>query len=326
MRDHYDERVAEAMEQELRRRVRPTGRLRNHERRRVALVTVVVAVLLAGITIAALRLAPQSREPAGGCEDGPAACSSTPTPRITVSGAALPYAGVVPWSGAIVGTAGADSVLIAADGDDVRKQAFFVCGLPEERVRVQETTTTVIITIDAYAKPLPAGESCAGVGHAAQPITVQLRTPLGDRRLIDAATGGAHRVIASTSVPVPATLPAGFAPASFLGSALSWDERSGTAERTWSTTSTRKGDFDALILSVPVTRAVDAPSGTETTGFALGGRAVRVWRYEDELNWVAEFRWTLADGRAVGLRYRADPARHVSLAELEAVVRSVPDR
>ena len=70
-----------------------------------------------------------------------------------------------------------------------------VCGLPTQRVKVTETAHSVEIAVFGYTEPLPSGVFCGSPGHPPQPLVVRLGRPLGDRVLIDPATGLHHRPV-----------------------------------------------------------------------------------------------------------------------------------
>lgn len=121
--------------------------------------------------------------------------------------------GDVPWSLPILQTDG-KAVTIAVN---VNRVECATAGSPILRGVESETATTVTITVKAYRSgPLPSVPpgtvlGCNMPSHLPVPLTVTLKQPLGDRALIDAATGIRQPLtLAASTVPAPSYLPAGY--------------------------------------------------------------------------------------------------------------------
>lgn len=198
-RQSMDRTFADGLERDLVDRVRRvrdarlahTGTRRRANRdlaARVAVAGLVVIAVAASVGVGMQLLRPADRPIIAAPTAAPTPAAPSPAPSISVDGSPVPYAGAVPFAGVTASDRAATRLGIAADGDLIHS-LFGTCGLPAERVQVTETTTTVGILVAGYADPLPAGEVCAAVGHTPQPLIVRLSSPIGDRTVIDEATG-----------------------------------------------------------------------------------------------------------------------------------------
>jgi|GEM_PF-2732733 len=90
--------------------------------------------------------------------------------------------------------------------------------LPDLHAVVSETATTVSIRAQAFRPSSPssmpsapaAAAACSDLGPMPMAMTVELRQPLGSRRLLDALTGTRHQVFEASTLLTPSWLPAGY--------------------------------------------------------------------------------------------------------------------
>lgn len=181
--------------------------------RRFAPVLVAAAIIAVAVGIALTRGSDEGRR--SGTVGPP-----SPAPVLTVHGVRVPYAGPIPWSGAIADASDPRVVYVQANGDMIQS----VCGLPVERSRVTASSDQVVIHVDGYAKPLSG--PCAGVGHPPQRLAIRLPSPLAGRTVVDGATHRAHPVLDPTTVPTVHDVPP-----SYAASPLTWDDRTGISTR-----------------------------------------------------------------------------------------------
>jgi hypothetical protein len=212
---------------------------------------------------------------------------------IEVKGAGVPYAGSVPWSGAIVDASDARVLFIEANGDLI-KTTKNVCGLPVERTRVAASPGQVVIQVDGYAKPIT--DPCAGVGHALQRLAVRLPSPLAGRTLIDATTRRHHRVLDPTTVPSVLGVPTNYA-----ASPLTWNDRNSIATRyfTVDVNPSQIASQIGLDYALPASPAHLAPLAADTSrAVTIDGRPGVFYGFSEDVGRTHFNRWTILWTRA----------------------------
>lgn len=267
-------------------------------------VAATVVLVVAAVALA-LRLGHTSSAPP---QHGPAS--------IVVNGKRIPYAGVVPWGAPISYPSDRSVVYVYADNDALDAVAN-VCGVQADRARVvQETSASVTIRVLGYAKPLPDGVFCAGVGHSPVPVAVHLQQPLGSRKLVD-ASGKSHRVLDAATVPMPHSVPAACTP-----QPLEWSEATGIAFRNWYGKSVRDC---ALELEYGPKRAMDrerAPGGVPGS-VSIGDVTAQTWRFRNRGGVGVTFKWSPRPGFEVQLYISTDLAHQFTTEQELAIARSV---
>lgn len=218
---------------------------------------------------------------------------------ITVSGTSIPYVGNIPWANAVTPTAHSTTLTIYADGDKAGH-----CSLPIERVLVHQDAGTVVVLVAGYAQPLPTGTACAGVGHGPQPLTVDLRAPLGERHLVDAYDQVTHPLLIASTLPTLAGIPSGYEE-----EPVRWQDQTGQARRTWMagglrTTSEPVPQSMITLTRTPAARLEKdlgpAAGALVASDVPVAGGVARVWsyssRYEGYSGLQVTVRWTSFDG------------------------------
>ena len=271
----------------------------------ISAVVVVAATVLVAVVVGAHRHAGSAGHPGAG--HPPKAARS-----IVVHGKTIPYAGGVPWAGAVVADARSSSLTIFADGDSIVSKRG-VCGLPDERVYASETSTSVTILVAGYETPTRSNV-CAGVGHGPQIQRLTLAAPLGRRTLIDATGQKVHHVLDATSVPAPPV------PARFSSDPVQWDEKTGIVSRVYRVRMT-----ELIELQYGSTSAMDPNGGAvgsvvETV--QVGRTSAEVFRYTDSLNDETTVVWSVGNHR-LALSVLGYPKQHFSIAAVIEMARSV---
>lgn len=239
---------------------------------------------------------------------------------ITVSGASIPYVGNIPWADAVTPTADSTTLTIYADGDKAGQ-----CGLPIERVSVRQDADTVVVLVAGYARPLPPGMACAGVGHGPQPLTVDLAAPLGQRHLVDAYDQLTHPLLVGSTV---ATIPV--APAGYVEQPVQWDQQTGEVTRSWllkaSTEQAQPPSY--LYLRRAPAGMIEAQNASSAgtlvaSGVPVPGGLARVWSYHNEIGHEFTVLWRGAGGLEYEVDLNTPPDSSLGVAEAEALARSV---
>ncbi|WP_375401547.1 hypothetical protein [uncultured Amnibacterium sp.] len=329
--DEFDPVRAKALEQAFEELPRRSGvrhgvaqrGLRPHRDvvvRRVATAFVAITVLIAAVAV--LQVA-QRRSSTGGSKALPGPVS-TPAPTITAGGAALRYAGVVPWRNAVRATEDSRELTIAGDGDAVHGREFVCGGTDAQRVQVHETATSIEILVLGYAAPkeFEAGD-CIGVGHATTAHTVHLKAPVGARAIVDMSNRTKHSVLTDADVPK-----AGYVPAGYVDLGATWDDRFPGVTRTYASRPATGSGTEHFTLEIGfdgIFDALDHPYWTKGPTTAVRGAAATVWRHSDMYNVN-----TLIEWHRGSLIYRlttfGTPTQHLTEQQAVAIARSVaPD-
>ena len=121
---------------------------------------------------------------------------------------------------------------------------------------------TVVIRVLQSSTPFPDNYACTMEAYA-RTTEVTLRRPLGQRVLVDGATGAEQRPFDGTTLLRPRTLPAGWdlrreGPGLTMAGALSWS-------RTWGPPPEppRNGTCAETVTPVTLTQSMEAPSGLQ---------------------------------------------------------------
>ena len=234
---------------------------------------------------------------------------------IVVSGKTIPYAGGVPWAGAIVASPHSRSLTVAADGDAIVTKKF-VCGVPQERVHIRESSTTVTVLVAGYEDALPAKYACSAIGHQPQTLRTTLNQPLGSRRLIDATGIKPHEVLVASTVPAPEV------PRGYTENPLEWNEKTGLASRLYQTATIPTQNIG---LDYGTADSVAVPSGggfTRLESVRIGSAPATVWRLRDVNIDITIVIWSLGPHR-LALNFQGDPKHHLSVANVVAIARTV---
>ena len=257
---------------------------------------------------------------------GTAACSpstrnqvpegSTAAPSIEVTGRAIPYDGLTPFSLASASGRSATSLTVFAVGfDAAEKRGGSACGPAVLRIVAEETARVVRVSVQRYEDPSEADTVCPAIGYAASPHTVRLQRPLGDRVVVDGDSGKRARLLLGSDLPDLEHVPSGLG-APVLGGGFVPD----TVERVW----TERGQAVlALQIQSPAAISDSAPygriveqtrvRGVPATVYAQGGS-----RYGQHIvQWVPNAR------QALTLRLGNRPDRQWSTAQAVALAREV---
>ncbi|MGT2424765.1 hypothetical protein [Amnibacterium kyonggiense] len=229
----------------------------------------------------------------------------------------VPFAGMVPWNSAVIEPDGRTLHLLA-DWDHID---HFVCGLPNERVTLQQSAARVVITVRGYAKPLPAGVACGGAGSLPQPKTVLLARPLAHRALIDGGSMQKREVLADSSLPTITAVPAGYTAQPMTWSAESGDER--TATRVWKLGDAESDRFLRLTIGLPTYYTFIGPAGAAKGTVSVHGSIAHIFTTDGEDQATTTIRWTTATGRQISLETSGTSRAHLSRAQAEVIARSV---
>ena len=284
---------------------------RRHRTGRGQVAGTVGAVLAVAATVIAAVLITHHRT-SGTSPNQTAQRIEAPT-SIVVAGKTIPYAGGVPWAGAVIASPDSTSLTVAADGDAIVTKKF-VCGLPQERVYVHESSTTVTVLVAGYAEPLPAKYACAAVGHEPQLNRITLNRPLGSRGLIDATGAKRHDVLVASTVPAPRV------PTGYTARPLQWDEQTGLATRIYSTPAM----VETIQLGYGTANTLADPGGgfSRVASVRIAAASATVWRNNDARIDMTTVIWSLGQHR-LELTVQGDPQRHLSVAAAIALARTV---
>jgi hypothetical protein len=184
---------------------------------------------------------------------------------------------------------------------------------------VTETAASVTVTVAAGPERIPAG-GCASDAKTAT-ITVDLTQPIGDRQLIDGATGEQHNVFDGSTLAAPAWLPEGWTGGEIGtadAAAVTWTRNwglpgtEGLAPCTLSGVSLTEGDPSVVFGGRPQPAA--AATSPQTAERLIGPLSV-------------ELLWT-TDGRAYDLRSisrcaEADPPSTETIETVDHIAQSL---
>jgi hypothetical protein len=272
--------------------------------RRSAAAAVIAAVTLLGV--AACAPSAGDRDPGG----------STVAPSIEVTGRAISYDGLTPFSLASASARSATSLTVFAVGfDAAQKKGGSACGPAVLRVVATETARVVRVAVESYKEPLKPDTACPAIGYAASPHRVRLQRPLGDRVVVDAGSSRRARLLIGADLPGLEHVPSGLG-APVLGGGFTPK----AAEWVW-----RERGEPVLVLQIqsPAALRDSAASGriveqTEVRGvpatvFAEGGSRFG----QHVVQWVPNTR------QALTLRVGNRPGRQWSTAQAVALAREV---
>jgi len=243
------------------------------------------------------------------------------TPGSPAADAQRPFAGDVPWAGAVLDGDGR-TVHLQADWDHIHG---FACDSPHERTTVTQTSTRVTITVLGYATPLPPNTACGGVGAALQGKTVLLSAPLGSRPLIDGSSGARRTVLTDSSIPTAHSIPAGY-----TAMPMTWTDEGNNerfATRIWNGPASRIGapsTFLRLTAGIPATYFTFAgPAGPQVGTAEIRGSTAKIYESKSVDQIVSTVRWTRSNGQELTLESIGTPRTRLSIITLQAIAESV---
>ncbi|WP_375388405.1 hypothetical protein [uncultured Amnibacterium sp.] len=245
------------------------------------------------------------------CSGGGTPAASFP-PSVEVTGAAIPYDGLQPWSLASIPTRSSRVLTVFATGSD---RGGGPCGPPVLRLSAVETDSEVRVSVAGYQEARGADPMCAAIAYSPSPYEVRLRAPLGDRRLVDARSGRSPRLLVSSDYPDVPNPPKPFRTA-IMG--YSGDTRA--VSRAWSV---QDGAGLTLLVQPPASVRTAGPYGRIVRQTDIGGSPATVYRTGSGAGTQRTVQWTPNARQTISVRLDSGPERRWTDDQAVAIARSV---
>lgn len=230
---------------------------------------------------------------------------------VQIRGKDIPYDGTQAWTSASISSRDSRVLTVFAAGSDAVGGG--VCGPPVIRFQTHETTTEVRVLVIDYQATSSGPSACNGIGPG--PQQVQLQRPLGERKVVDSATGKTQSVIDGTDYPNLIHPPTPFA-RSVLGRfpGAQW------VDRTWQT-----AGHGAMTLrtQTPASARESGPYGRIVQQLDIGGSPATLYVTGSGQDAQHAVVWTPNPKQTITLRLDNGRRQQWTDAETVAAARSV---
>ncbi len=235
----------------------------------------------------------------------------------SVDGRQLRFAGPVPWANAVLCSPAGRSVTVDALVSSMTNKPF--CGVPEIRAVTTTSGEHLAVQLNAYATP-STSHACPTVGYPDPHVLVHLGHTLTEPSLVDATTGGAHRVLD------PSTIPAIHAAIAHCNATeLTWDEDTDIATRLYTGEPDSPADCRVSLQSGPRS-AIDnlpTPRGRVDSQERVGAAVADGWLYADLHNHMWTFQWSPTPSLSIRLTVNTAPLYAFTHQQMRALADSV---